>query len=262
MSTDTCRAIWSATRCYSASAPCFAGVGGRLPPSGNGWAGTVFTHTDTGGWNRRPVKLTRVSCDSPPPVLSEVGCPVSRQFRIVAGTGDTAAAAPALAQPDQRPATGSHKGRHDRSQIARPTIVISRCTKREAPARTVRGVGGRSGHLAAGTVSGIPGDGSAPTRSAPHGRWPDHRAIQRDRFDRGTGERRGHRQRNRVVLRRCRTTTRLWRRGCEASTATRIAPVLTQFRKGMPYINPITEIRLAKWGDGGVHIRLSDHRYR
>ena len=47
----------------------FAGVAGSLIPSGNVWAGTVVTLTDTYGWmNRRPVEMTRVNCDSPPPV--------------------------------------------------------------------------------------------------------------------------------------------------------------------------------------------------
>ena len=63
----------------------FAGVGGRLPPSGNGWAGTVFTHTDTGGWNRRPVELTRVSCDSPPPVSIDAMRPLARSVELEGG---------------------------------------------------------------------------------------------------------------------------------------------------------------------------------
>ena len=63
----------------------FAGVGGRLPPSGNGWAGTVFTHTDTGGWNRRPVKLTRVNCDSPPPVSIDAMRPLPRSVELEDG---------------------------------------------------------------------------------------------------------------------------------------------------------------------------------
>ena len=32
--------------------------------------------------------------------------------------------------------------------------------------------------------------------------------------------------------------------------------------EGVTYINPITEIRLARWHESGAHIRLSDHRYR
>lgn len=32
--------------------------------------------------------------------------------------------------------------------------------------------------------------------------------------------------------------------------------------EGVAYINPITQIRLTKWHGSGVHIRLSDHRYR
>lgn len=61
----------------------FAGVGGSLVPSGNGWAGTVFTYTDTGGRrDSRPVELTEVSCDSPPPVSIDAMRPLPRSVEL------------------------------------------------------------------------------------------------------------------------------------------------------------------------------------
>ena len=64
----------------------FFGIGGKLPPSENGWAGTVFTHTDTGDFNRRPVELTQVRCDSPPPVSIDAMRPVERSVELEDGT--------------------------------------------------------------------------------------------------------------------------------------------------------------------------------
>jgi len=64
----------------------FAGVGGSLAPSGNGWAGTVFTHTDTSGRrDSRPVELTEVSCDSPPPVSMDAMRPLPRSVELEGG---------------------------------------------------------------------------------------------------------------------------------------------------------------------------------
>ena len=64
----------------------FTGVGGSLVPSGNGWAGTVFAHTDTSGRrNSRPVELTAVSCDSPPPVSIDAMPPLPRSVELEGG---------------------------------------------------------------------------------------------------------------------------------------------------------------------------------
>lgn len=64
----------------------FAGVWGKLAPSGNGWAGIVSTHIDTSiRSNRRPVELTPVSCDSPPPVSIDAMRPLTRSVELEGG---------------------------------------------------------------------------------------------------------------------------------------------------------------------------------
>ncbi len=67
----------------------FAGVGGSLVPSGNGWAGIVFTHTDTGGRrDSRPVELTELNCDSPPEGVAYIN-PIT-QIRLTRWRGSGA----------------------------------------------------------------------------------------------------------------------------------------------------------------------------
>ena len=64
----------------------FAGVGGSLVRSGNGWTGIVFTHTDTGGRrDSRPVELNEASCDSPPPVSIDAMRPLPRSVELEGG---------------------------------------------------------------------------------------------------------------------------------------------------------------------------------
>ncbi len=63
-----------------------AGVAGSLVPSGNVWAGTVVTYTDTYGWmNRRPVEMTRVNCDSPPPASIDAMRRLPRSVELEGG---------------------------------------------------------------------------------------------------------------------------------------------------------------------------------
>ena len=62
------------------------GVAGSLIPSGNVWAGTVVTYTDTYGWmNRRPVEMTRVNCDSPPPASIDAMRRLPRSVELEGG---------------------------------------------------------------------------------------------------------------------------------------------------------------------------------
>ena len=63
----------------------FFSVGGRLSPSANGWSGTLFARTDTGGKGSRPVELTPVACDSPPPVPIDAMRPVPRSVELEGG---------------------------------------------------------------------------------------------------------------------------------------------------------------------------------
>ena len=64
----------------------FAGVWGKLAPSRNGWMGIVSTHIDTGAQsNRRPVELTQVGCDSPPPVSIDAMRPLARSVELEGG---------------------------------------------------------------------------------------------------------------------------------------------------------------------------------
>ena len=218
----------------------FFGVRGRLPPTENGWAGTIFTHTDTGNFNRRPVELTRVSCDSPPPVSIDAMRPVARSVQLEGGLvitlgeplpsllkmapgrqlhftvpGRTAGlfgttdsisvlvgwdlevASVGLRYPVEahgelaarlRERLGSMGGEFESTQTSlhwRNRITDLRLTRSESSGnadmtsislydpRLLSGVvldpkgpltrSGRSGHLAAGTTSGLPGDGTGPT---------------------------------------------------------------------------------------------------
>ena len=63
----------------------FYSVGGRLPPSGNGWSGTLFARTDTGGKGSRPLELTPADCDSPPPLPIDAMRPVPRSVELEGG---------------------------------------------------------------------------------------------------------------------------------------------------------------------------------
>lgn len=64
----------------------FAGVWGKLAQSRNGWVGIVSTHIDTGVQsNRRPVELTQVSCDSPPPASIDAMRPIARSVELEGG---------------------------------------------------------------------------------------------------------------------------------------------------------------------------------
>ena len=66
----------------------FHGVGARLETRGGGaWAGMADTHSDNipyRSWSR-PVQLTPVACDSPPPVPSTAMLPVPRAVQLVGG---------------------------------------------------------------------------------------------------------------------------------------------------------------------------------
>ena len=61
------------------------GVAGSLSPSANGWSGTLFARTDTGGKGSRPLELTPADCDSPPPVPIDAMLPVPRSVELEAG---------------------------------------------------------------------------------------------------------------------------------------------------------------------------------
>ena len=66
----------------------YHGVGARLETSGGGaWAGMANTFSDNfpyQSWSR-PVQLTPVACDSPPPVPSTAMRPVPRAVQLVGG---------------------------------------------------------------------------------------------------------------------------------------------------------------------------------
>lgn len=61
------------------------GVAGSLSPSANGWSGTLFARTDTGGKGSRPLELTPADCDSPPPVPIDAMRPVPRSVELEGG---------------------------------------------------------------------------------------------------------------------------------------------------------------------------------
>lgn len=65
----------------------FAGVKATLFPSGDGWAGTARTIVDVRPQqvNARPIELTPVSCDSPPPVSIDVMRPLGRSVAFADG---------------------------------------------------------------------------------------------------------------------------------------------------------------------------------
>lgn len=67
------------------------GVRAALARSGTGWAGTARTFVDHTPQqvNARPVELTRVPCDSPPPVSIEVMRPVPRTVELESGPAIT-----------------------------------------------------------------------------------------------------------------------------------------------------------------------------
>ncbi|MDE2678783.1 MAG: hypothetical protein OXI76_12860 [Gemmatimonadota bacterium] len=65
----------------------FAGVQATLFPSGAGWAGMARTIVDVRPQqvNARPIELTPVSCDSPPPVSIDVMRPLGRSVAFADG---------------------------------------------------------------------------------------------------------------------------------------------------------------------------------
>lgn len=65
----------------------FFGVAATLDPSGEGWTGTAETLTDFHPHKiyRRPVQLSRVPCDSPPPVSVDAMRPLARTVELEGG---------------------------------------------------------------------------------------------------------------------------------------------------------------------------------
>ena len=66
----------------------YAGVSARLVRSGDAWVGTARTFIDIGGYpvHARPITLTPVACDTPPPVsIDELRPPLARSVELEDG---------------------------------------------------------------------------------------------------------------------------------------------------------------------------------